>query len=162
MMKKVMMVVAILALMSGVAWSGEKGDILDNSRFTHHNDGTITDHGTDLMWVVEPAALGFPFDEKVIWATARDYCKTLEYAGYSDWRLPTIKELVSIVDYGARNPATYSDYIKLGNDNYWSVTLYADKGGYVWGVYFGNGFVSNEDLTQTFYTIPVRTKLAGD
>ena len=136
-------------------------DILDQSRFTIHNNGAVTDHGTGLMWVADMEDAGLDFE--VSWAAARDYIRRLDYAGYSDWRMPTIKELVSIIDYGTFNPATFTGYITLRDaEGYWSVSLVAAEGGRAWGVWSGNGFVSNEDLSLEYYFIAVRDKLQGD
>jgi hypothetical protein len=44
-------------------------------------------------------------DGKLNWQQALNWAENLEYAGYSDWRLPNVKELQSIVDY-TRSPDT--------------------------------------------------------
>ncbi|MBN2106638.1 MAG: DUF1566 domain-containing protein [Deltaproteobacteria bacterium] len=64
-----------------------------------NGDGTVTDEATGLMW---QQALS---TTNRTWATALDYCETLELAGYTDWRSPTIKELYSIMDYSQADPA---------------------------------------------------------
>ena len=69
------------------------------NEFTDNGDGTISDHATELMWMQEDNAAG------VLWKDALSYAESFEYAGYSDWRLPDVKELQSIVDY-SRSPAT--------------------------------------------------------
>ncbi len=69
------------------------------NEYTDNGDGTITDHATELMWMQEDNAEG------VIWKDALSYAEGLEYAGFSDWRLPDAKELQSILDY-TRSPAT--------------------------------------------------------
>ena len=79
-----------------------KNDFKDNS------DGTITDEATGLMWMkIDSGALdaGINKDGKLNWQEALAWAENLQYAGYSDWRLPNVKELQSIVDY-TRSPAT--------------------------------------------------------
>jgi len=52
--------------------------------------------------------------------TANTYCESLTLAGYSDWRLPNSKELMSIVDYGRRPPTLNTAYFQnhgIGSDN---------------------------------------------
>jgi hypothetical protein len=69
---------------------------------------------------------------------AASHCndKILGNANYSDWRLPTIYELISIVDYSKKNPAI--DPIFIGTDNqYWSSTISSQSWG--WFVYFSAG-----------------------
>jgi len=59
----------------------------------------ITDTKTGLMWQKETAPRTYTWQEAV------EYCKNLTLAGYDDWRLPTIEELFSIVDYERFRPA---------------------------------------------------------
>lgn len=70
-----------------------KNNLIEN------NDGTITDKATGLMWMQDDNATA------VNWKDALSYAENFEYAGYSDWRLPDIKELQSILDY-TRSPET--------------------------------------------------------
>ena len=76
--------------------------------FKDNGNGTVTDKATGLMWMtVDSGKLkaGKNKDGKLNWQEALDWAQNLEYAGYSDWRLPNVKELQSIVDY-TRSPAT--------------------------------------------------------
>ncbi len=79
-------------------------DFLDNG------DGTITDLATGLMWMQVDSGtfhVGNDGDGKLNWKQALAWAENLEYASYSDWRLPNAKELQSIVDY-TRSPDTTS------------------------------------------------------
>lgn len=67
--------------------------------FTTNNNGTISDEATGLMWQQQDSNKGMD------WESALNYCENLSLAGYTDWRLPTAKELHSIVDY-SRSPDT--------------------------------------------------------
>ncbi|OGN89178.1 MAG: hypothetical protein A2Z74_01245 [Chloroflexi bacterium RBG_13_46_9] len=69
------------------------------NHFTDNGDGTITDNATSLMWMQNDNGAG------VLWENVLSYAEGFEYASYTDWRLPTAKELQSIVDY-TRSPAT--------------------------------------------------------
>src|SRR3990172_11418815 len=69
--------------------------------YVDNGDGTITDNATGLIWMKNDNGATFS------WENALSYAEGLEYAGYTDWRLPNAKELQSIVDY-ARSPATTS------------------------------------------------------
>ena len=69
------------------------------NQFVSNGNGTITDSATGLMWMQNDNGTG------VLWKDALSYAENLTYAGYSDWRLPDVKELQSIVDY-TRSPAT--------------------------------------------------------
>ena len=70
--------------------------------FTDNGDGTISDNATGLMWAQNDSAVGLNWKGALAWVQM----KNLEnYLGYNDWRLPTAKELQSIVDY-SRSPDT--------------------------------------------------------
>ncbi|MBN2806426.1 MAG: DUF1566 domain-containing protein [Prolixibacteraceae bacterium] len=69
------------------------------NNFVDHGDGTISDLATGLMWMKADNGKG------VNWEDALDYAENLDFAGYSDWRLPNVKELQSIVDY-SRSPSS--------------------------------------------------------
>ncbi len=70
--------------------------------FTDNNDGTITDNATGLMWAQKDSGEGMNWEDALMWVQEKN---EVEYLGYSDWRIPNIKELQSIVDY-TRSPDT--------------------------------------------------------
>ncbi|MFT6995962.1 MAG: hypothetical protein ACJA1P_002708 [Maribacter sp.] len=69
------------------------------NNFNDNGDGTISDTATGLMWMQNDNKKG------TTWQEALNYAENYEFAGYSDWRLPDVKELQSIVDY-SRSPKT--------------------------------------------------------
>jgi hypothetical protein len=76
--------------------------------FANNNNGTITDRASGLMWVKNDSGVlqaGDKKDGRLNWQQALAWCEGLNYAGYSDWRLPNAKELQGIVDY-TRSPKT--------------------------------------------------------
>ena len=68
--------------------------IYGDERFIDHNDGTVTDTLTNLMWA-SADNMG-----DITWHDAKIYCENPPIAGYgySDWRMPTIKELKTLYD----------------------------------------------------------------
>ncbi len=83
--------------------------------YTENNPLTVTDKNTGLMWQREDDGTART------WNDAGDYCEALDLDGYSDWRLPTYFELLTIVDYGRSNPSI--DLLVFPNTNsssYWS------------------------------------------
>ncbi len=67
--------------------------------FVDNGDGTVTDRLTSLMWIQQTDAV------KRAWEPSIAYCEDLEFAGYSDWKLPHNKELSSLVDLRKQKPA---------------------------------------------------------
>lgn len=56
-----------------------------------NNEKIIADKQNQVVWQ------GTVPQKALLWQEAIDYCNNLEYGGYSDWRIPTIKELKSLV-----------------------------------------------------------------
>ncbi|MFA5158823.1 MAG: DUF1566 domain-containing protein [Patescibacteria group bacterium] len=84
-------------------------------------------------------------------------CEALDYAGYQDWRLPNLKELVSIVNYGAVNPSINTTaFPNTKSDYYWSSTTYAGFTGFAWIVSFNDGNPVGGNKAGTFYVRCVR------
>jgi hypothetical protein len=98
--------------------------------FHDNDDGTITDRATGLTWAKFDSGhlkAGENKDGKLNWQQALLWCENLEYAGHSDWRLPNVKELQSIVDYTRSPDTTQSAAI----DPVFSVTPIRDAHGEV-------------------------------
>jgi len=79
-------------------------------RFVDNGDGTVTDRCTGLMWQQAQFADvngngQIDLLDAVDWCSALAFCDALVLAGHEDWRLPNIRELQSIVDYGLIAPA---------------------------------------------------------
>ena len=103
--------------------------------FTDNGDGTVTDASTGLMWQQDGST------NVSRWGQALSYCENLSLAGHSDWRLPTVKELRSLVDYSRYNPAISTNFFpNTVASFYWSSTTYASYTGSTWGVYFNYGY----------------------
>lgn len=58
--------------------------------YTDNGNGTITDNVTGLMWVQD-------MGEKMSYDEALSYAEKFKLSGYDDWRIPTIKELYSLI-----------------------------------------------------------------
>ena len=72
---------------------------------TLNGDEVVTDTATGLMWQKDYVLKGE-------WKQALNYCESLVYAGYSDWRLPNRNEILSLIDYGKYKPGSdFSDII---------------------------------------------------
>jgi hypothetical protein len=102
--------------------------------YADNGDGTVTDTSTVLMWQQQASS------STQTWEQALAYCEGLNLGGHTDWRLPTIKELRSLVDYSRYNPAINTTYFPNAlSSYYWSSTTYASNAYVAWGVYFFYG-----------------------
>jgi hypothetical protein len=70
-----------------------------HNNFVDNRDGTVSDLATGLMWQKADSQKGLD------WQAALAYSEKLRLANFEDWRLPSAKELQSIVDY-TRSPQT--------------------------------------------------------
>ena len=102
-------------LQEGVAWP--------TTRFRDNLDGTVTDILTGLIWLKDACCdkfwfLDFTGQNKRNWsealtaahALANGYCGLSDASDTGDWRLPNVKELQSLLDYGRTGPALPQGY----------------------------------------------------
>ena len=122
-----------------------------------NGDGTVTDTGTGLMWQKATAPGTYT------WEAALVYCENLNLANHTDWRLPTAKELASLVDTSRNSPAINTTYLPdTRSSDYWSSTTYAGSSYYAWYLNFGDGgLYLNHGKGLAIYVRAVRLGQAG-
>jgi hypothetical protein len=138
-------------LQKGVAWP--------DPRFTDNSDGTVTDNLTGLMWAKDANAEG-----SKTWSSAVDYSNNLTLGNYSDWRLPNIKELLSLFDYSQLDPMLPIDYPFTNVQDYYYWTSTADSRSPTqdaWGVVPYSGNRSSTGHGGHCYVWPVRGESSG-
>ncbi len=110
---------------------------------TRNSNETVTCSESKLMWQDNSEAKTI---EKS-WSDAIKYCEDLNFAGYSDWRLPNKNELLSIVDRTKYNPAIYGAFknIAMLYNDYWSSTSSAFRTSSAWVVNFIYGDMKDYD-----------------
>jgi hypothetical protein len=129
-------------------------------------DGTFTDLNTGLMWEIKDEADDVAdydnphdVDNLYTWTGLADGDDTNPdgtafteflaelnaepgFAGHTDWRLPTVKELQSLVDYSVQYPAVADGLPGATKSSYyWSSTSYAGNDGIAWYVFCSSGGV---------------------
>ena len=114
-------------------------------RFLVHGNGTVTDTATGLTWAqcaeglsgsacTVGEAANFTWEEALI--RARDSV----LAGYTDWRLPNLKELFSMVEERCVDPAiNLAVFPNTPASYFWSASPSADSSNFTWIVGFMNG-----------------------
>ena len=135
--------------------------VISSPSYTNNGDGTTTDNVTGLVWVSNSGAVAYT------WANALSYCTATSagnmnygsgYAGKTDWRLPNVRELMSIVDYGAAN-APYINttaFPSTQSSGYWTSTTYSMPTTAAWSVSFNSGTVVGYNKTGSLYVRCVR------
>ncbi len=77
----------------GSTFFGQDASYASNQpSYTDNSNGTISDNVTGLMWQKKMGA-------KISSTEAKQKVKTIKLGGYNDWRLPTIKELYSLIQF---------------------------------------------------------------
>jgi len=136
--------------------------------YTGNGDGTVTDNVTGLMWG-QKTDDGGPQDKDNVytWKDALAYCENLTLAGYTDWRIPTPKELERLVDLETSSPAIDTAYFpNTSNGLYWTGTTCSAPGSChqqykALGVNFTDGRLYygrklKNDVYETWYVRAVR------
>jgi len=151
--------------------------------YQDNGDGTITDLNTGLMWekksmdgtdhdVTKAFVWSSPVTDTVwdwINAINTEVGNGIGFAGYNDWRLPNVKELQSIVDYGNHLPAVNSVFhhdesagctvltcSATASAAYWSSTTIFTVPAGAWDVFFSSGVVFTDQKTNFNFVRAVR------
>jgi hypothetical protein len=141
------------ALEKGVAWP--------YPRFSDHGNGTVTDLLTGLTWLLEANCFGARS-----WINALNDANTLasgscglaDGSAAGDWRLPNVRELHSLVNYGANSPSLpYGHpFLNVQADNYWTSTSYVGLlTNWAWRVGMVYGNIGTSPKSNAMYVWPV-------
>jgi len=114
--------------------------------YRDNGDGTVSDINTGLVWQQNPG-------EKMNWDEAFEMVKTADTAGYDDWRIPTIKELYSLIQFSGCDvaPNSTEENTPFINRDYFDFT-YGDTAE-------GERIIDSQYLSSTKY---VSTTMKGD
>jgi len=138
----------------GVTWP--------NPRFTDNGNDTVTDNLTGLMWTKDANIYG-----RRTWTQALADCEACTVGGHTDWHLPQVKELQSLIHFGYFSPAlsntagtgqwTSGDpFTNVQSYYYWSATTHGNYFTIAWDVAFDCGYVHNGDKSDPWYVWCVR------
>lgn len=99
-----------------------------DAQFTIHTDGTVTDNKTGLMWShCSVGQTGTACDDTQAnthnWQAALEQADSSSLATHTDWRLPNVKELFTILEIRCFNPAINANiFPNTLSGSYWSST----------------------------------------
>jgi hypothetical protein len=135
-------------------------------RFVDNGNGTVTDKLTGLIWLKNANCFGTrTWDQALSNANnlANGQCSLTDGSVVNDWRLPNVRELLSLIDYTVHTPAIPTANPFTGvqgvppNSSYWSSTAVANNALAAWNIDFDIGTVNrNQPKTSLFYVWPVR------
>lgn len=154
-MKCTLFVVLLVVISINVYGQECRGDIderISANDFTFLSNGLVADRKTGLVWnrcsfgqtwngvTCEGNTRGFSNVHRAITAAANS-----NYAGYSDWRVPTVVELETIIDASCHGPAINTQIFPNTPYYYWTSTLMSVRGdgSRYWSIDFLDGHISN-------------------
>ncbi|MGD9056870.1 MAG: DUF1566 domain-containing protein [Desulfobacterales bacterium] len=130
---------------------------IPEQRFVDNKNGTVTDNLTGLTWLKNTRCFGM-----MDWKGAQRAAKSLkdgdcgpdpalmlsDGSSAGDWRLPSMSEMCTLIDFSKRNPALpdghmFSDF---PSGYYWSATTLDNNPGMAWIVYFESGTTCYDDI----------------
>lgn len=140
----------------------EKAPAAINPRFTDKGDGTILDKNTGLIWLKDANVGGLPMPLE----SAKQFLQEMNSGkrqnfGYSDWRLPTISEIETLVDKTMYYPALPAGhpFANVQNHFYWSSSTGKDIVDYIWIIDIASGEMLMDYISSCSYKFlwPVRS-----
>ena len=135
------------------------GPLSPNS-LTSLGNGTVTDSFSHLQWQQTP------LNEALAWQPAAQACDQLDLGGKQDWRLPTVSELQTILDFSRSAPAIALPLDATPGDVFWSavrtpISTAQALGDAAWPVDFSFGLTAPEPLAHTHRVRCVRAEAAS-
>lgn len=126
--------------------ASQTGLAFNYKTITINGDLVTVDANTGLMWAADGDEQGCNYGLADNWNSAVPDCASLSFAGYTDWRLPNVKELQSIIDYETSigTPCiNTTSFPHTKQTLYWSSTTYYAALGvnWAWCASFANGGV---------------------
>lgn len=131
--------------------------------------GLVWHTETNLIWM--RCSLGQTWDgsdclgeaTKFTWQEALQISVGYEFLGSTQWRLPNIKELVSITEKSCVRPSINdSNFPDTPPDDFWTSTPVANDGIRAWAVAFYNSSISNKQKDRALNVRLVRTALPSE
>ncbi len=104
----------------------------------------IEDTTTSLLWHDAPISK----NALATYKEAQNYCKYLEVKNYKDFRLPTLSELQTLINYKNYKPAILDGFNYVESTTYWTSTVFADASDERWTIDFEKG---SRSVKATYY-----------
>jgi hypothetical protein len=130
-------------------WELQDGDFQPNAQtFVASANDEVTDKTTGLVW--QRGDDGKTYDQ----ASAMQHCASFKSAeAATGWRLPSVVELMTLIDNNVDNPSIDPSFMGAQSTNYWTATPTATVKMLAWTVKFDFGEVIPLLMTSS---LPVR------
>lgn len=131
------------------------------------NTGLVTHSESELMWARCVVGQTWNVDDEICegepvrltWQLALQLTNDYTFNDHTDWRVPNVKELASVVERACVSPsANLNVFPNTPDGNFWTSTpnTSADKTTEAWSVAFSNGRIDSRDKNQDYYVRMVR------
>ncbi|MGE4319522.1 MAG: DUF1566 domain-containing protein [Deferribacterales bacterium] len=128
-----------------------RGDSYPSEAFVRDSTKqVVTDKRTGLMWQDDAVS------PTLTWSGTINYCMDKSLGGYSDWRLPNQRELLSIANRNLLNHAINLVFTNTASGAYWSSTTDITTTDAAWFVGFYDGISSSDYKSSSYYVRCVR------
>lgn len=125
------------------------------TKYKLSEDGlSVTDTSTNLTWMQKGSESLMAEEEAHKFIEAQNKAA---FAGFTDWRLPTVHELFSLVDTSKHNPAI-NPVFNCESRCYWTASQYAPYPAYAWIVNFNYGYTGADYKHGNYFVRLVRSK----
>ncbi len=121
--------------------------------YEYNGNGTITDRATGLVWQKSGSDMYITYDRAHVYI---EELNKKQYAGYNDWRLPTVDELISLLEPEKQSDGLYIDPV-FDSTQIWCWSSDKRSSGLAWYVGFNYGYVFSLDLEDGYYARAVRS-----
>lgn len=108
--------------------------IVLHAEISRYND-IVTDSNSGLMWQDTKDTVTMQSN----YNAAKEYCEESTLAGYEDWHLPTIEELLTITDKSRFDPSIKKEFKNINSNRYWSTSTVISDINFAWSVDFREG-----------------------
>ena len=143
--------------------AGDDGDLgrgllWPTPRFEVPDDGTVHDRATGLVWMQNAECFGaidWPSAIQAVNTLADGQCGLGDGSAPGDWRLPNLRELMSLVDFGEVQPSLSTDhpFQSVGSTFYWSSSPVANSSTLSWGVVMAGGNLERRTRNTTNHPV---------
>lgn len=147
----------------GYYTKGQERNYIDNG------NGTVTDTMLNLIWQNNYSDNKDYAENGTVpnldHSIATGYCSDIDLVGLTNWRLPSMRELASLIDYSIALPGPFINPIfittSIENGIYWTSTIYAPNTTKAWFVRFAGNGVNRLPLSDTYNIRCVHSYIAN-